>query len=303
MRIKYIAIIIAFICSASVFAVSNDTVDIYDLVWADSSGKTLTGAHIEDTVYVNANVSQISDGTEISITIFENNKDSENDYVTQFSATVNNGIIHAAWQVSYDEDQENTQCFREIAEQGYTIPEYIFSIRYNDYQSPFSTTLIVWDWIQKQLHDEDTGELLPNFRYELFVGDGTKREGITNDEGYMKYEDHLPLGPLYILLVKDDANLVRNNDNLVKDAVIYPKYYTVGKRIGITDMLYRIAALPGIYNDPTRWQIIYEANKEKLRDPNNPHLILKGMILEIPSIKGERREGNYDLKARYTPIK
>jgi hypothetical protein len=82
----------------------------------------------------------------------------------------------------------------------------------------------------------------------------------------------------------------------------YPKYYTVGERDGVTDMLYRIAGLPGVYNDPTRWPIIYEANKKKMPNPDNPHLLWTGLVLEIPTIKGERREGNYNPDARYTPV-
>ncbi|MDR2842329.1 MAG: ankyrin repeat domain-containing protein [Spirochaetaceae bacterium] len=85
-------------------------------------------------------------------------------------------------------------------------------------------------------------------------------------------------------------------------SLVYPRYYTVGMRRGITDMLYRIAALPGIYNDPSLWTLIYEANKSKLTNPDNPHLILEGTVLEIPSLKGEPREGNYIPTQNYPPI-
>jgi hypothetical protein len=67
-------------------------------------------------------------------------------------------------------------------------------------------------------------------------------------------------------------------------------------------MLYRIASIPAIYNNPARWDIIYEANKAKFPNPKNPNLIRPGIVLEIPSINGEKREGNYDPNLKYTPV-
>jgi nucleoid-associated protein YgaU len=74
--------------------------------------------------------------------------------------------------------------------------------------------------------------------------------------------------------------------------VVLPKYYTVQLK-QMADTLSRIAALPEVYNDAGRWRVLYDANRNKFPVPNNPNLILPGMVLEIPSINGEYREGMY----------
>jgi nucleoid-associated protein YgaU len=70
---------------------------------------------------------------------------------------------------------------------------------------------------------------------------------------------------------------------------VLPKYYTVGA--WPPDCFWVIAEL--VYGDPFRWTILYEANRSKLEDPDNPDLLEAGAVLEIPSINGERREGYY----------
>ena len=57
------------------------------------------------------------------------------------------------------------------------------------------------------------------------------------------------------------------------------------------DCLWFIAGQPWVYDDPTLWRHLYEANKNRMPQPDNPDLILIGMVLDIPSISGEIREG------------
>jgi LysM repeat protein len=70
-----------------------------------------------------------------------------------------------------------------------------------------------------------------------------------------------------------------------------PKQYTVRTWAVERDCLWNIAGYSWVYGDPWRWRTLYEANKSKLPDPDNPHLIEPGMILEIPSIRNETRQG------------
>jgi len=62
-------------------------------------------------------------------------------------------------------------------------------------------------------------------------------------------------------------------------------------RVKRDDSLWRIADLDFIYGDRTQWGPIYEANKSRFHDPENPHLIFAGQILNIPSLAGEARSG------------
>jgi len=70
-----------------------------------------------------------------------------------------------------------------------------------------------------------------------------------------------------------------------------PRQYTVRTWRVERDCLWNIAGYPWVYGDPWRWRELYEANKSKLPDPNNPDLIEPGMVLDIPNRPGETRQG------------
>ena len=59
------------------------------------------------------------------------------------------------------------------------------------------------------------------------------------------------------------------------------------------DCFWNIAGYDFVYGDPWKWQLLYEANKDKLPEPENPALILPGMVLTIPSAEGETRSGTW----------
>jgi nucleoid-associated protein YgaU len=88
----------------------------------------------------------------------------------------------------------------------------------------------------------------------------------------------------------------------VKQDLALPAIYVVRLIPERRDCLWRIAEYPFIYNNPTKWPVIYEANKKTFRDPGNPNLIFPGQKLKIPSIKGETRDGTYDPTKTYTPL-
>ncbi len=86
-----------------------------------------------------------------------------------------------------------------------------------------------------------------------------------------------------------------NNDSSAStgtgETPVRPKYYVVKKRQPVTDCLWRIAGYSFIYNNPTRWNLIYEANRSIIKDAD---LIYPGQVIEIPSFNGEERSGTYD---------
>jgi len=69
------------------------------------------------------------------------------------------------------------------------------------------------------------------------------------------------------------------------------KQYTVRTWRVERDCLWNIAGYPWVYGDPWKWKILYDANKDKMPEPSNPDLIEPGMVLDIPSIQGETRQG------------
>jgi tetratricopeptide (TPR) repeat protein len=81
-----------------------------------------------------------------------------------------------------------------------------------------------------------------------------------------------------------------------------PARYTVRTWEESRDCLWNIAGRSWAYGDPYRWRTLYNANKTKLRDPNNPDIIEPGMVLDIPSIQGEYRDGLWDANKTYDPL-
>jgi nucleoid-associated protein YgaU len=80
----------------------------------------------------------------------------------------------------------------------------------------------------------------------------------------------------------------------IPDAPVLPAQYLVKTWARTRDCLWNIAAKPQVYNNPWDWRHIYEANKDILPKPDDPDLIHPGMILTIPSIRGETRRGLLD---------
>jgi hypothetical protein len=81
-----------------------------------------------------------------------------------------------------------------------------------------------------------------------------------------------------------------------------PAQYTVRPWNISKDCLWNIAGRPWAYGDPAKWRLIYNANRTKMPEPDNPDLIHPGMILDIPSIKGEVRQGMWDSGKTYSPL-
>jgi len=86
-----------------------------------------------------------------------------------------------------------------------------------------------------------------------------------------------------------------------EDAAL-PAAYVVRLFPGDRECLWKIAEYPFIYNDASKWPIIYERNKKSFVDPANPNLIEPGQELVIPSIAGEARMGSYDPSRKYRPF-
>jgi nucleoid-associated protein YgaU len=89
----------------------------------------------------------------------------------------------------------------------------------------------------------------------------------------------------------------------IGSADVLPKYYKVRLLSPRRDCFSKIAGYDFVYGDEYKWRVLYEANKDKIPQPDNPHLILVDMIMEIPSLKGETREGTYSPDEEYTPFK
>ncbi len=78
-----------------------------------------------------------------------------------------------------------------------------------------------------------------------------------------------------------------------------PATYTVKLTPDDRDCLSKIAGYPFVYGDREKWPVLYRANKETLKHPENADLIFPEEVLVIPSIAGETREGEWSPTAQY----
>lgn len=88
----------------------------------------------------------------------------------------------------------------------------------------------------------------------------------------------------------------------VEAAPPLPAQYTIRPWNLSKDCLWNIAARPWAYGDPEQWRLLYNANRAKLPNPDNPNLIEPGMTLDIPSIRGEIRQGLWEANQTYPPL-
>ncbi len=84
--------------------------------------------------------------------------------------------------------------------------------------------------------------------------------------------------------------------------VTLPKFYVVVRRDSNHDCYWNIAKMPAVYGNGLLWPRLYMANKVRMRDPENPNLIYPGMIVEIPALRGEARDGTYEEGKQYPAL-
>jgi hypothetical protein len=98
--------------------------------------------------------------------------------------------------------------------------------------------------------------------------------------------------------------LKETNEAIVKGTGdVLPAQYTVRPWASSGDWFWNIAGRDWVYGDPRQWRLIYNANKAKLSDPNNPNLIKPGMVLDIPSLRDEVRQGMWTADGTYNPLR
>jgi hypothetical protein len=84
--------------------------------------------------------------------------------------------------------------------------------------------------------------------------------------------------------------------------IVLPAQYTVRAWNISKDCFWNIAGRDWVYGDPTKWRLLYNANKANLPKSDNPDLMEPGMVLDIPSIRGEERQGLWDAAKEYPPL-
>jgi len=71
------------------------------------------------------------------------------------------------------------------------------------------------------------------------------------------------------------------------------------KTVGSGETLWSIAARPEIYNDPLLWLLLYQANRDQIKDPRQ---IFRGQTLHIPRNISERERDEAREAARKSTV-
>ena len=135
--------------------------------WEDTKGQAITKALVGDEVYLCADITDIADGAAATIKIVEKDADGTDDPLTTLSAVVSGGRIKCRWQVKYTADEDDADSQKELAEKGYTLPEYTFVVECGGATSGESGVLEVRGGLKVQLKDKKTNTLLRNVKISL----------------------------------------------------------------------------------------------------------------------------------------
>ena len=165
--------------------------------WEDENGKTLTKALVGDEVFLCADVTDIADGASAKIKIVEKDDDGNDDFVTELTASVQEGKIRCKWKVVYMADDDDTDSQKEMEEKGYTLPEYAFTVESSGVKSEELGQLDVMGWIKTQYIDKKTGKPLANKKYIIYLLNGDEINGSTDDSGFVLQND-LKAGKYFI---------------------------------------------------------------------------------------------------------
>ena len=158
------------------------------LIWRNKNNKEITEALVDDEVILYCEVKNIEEAETVDFRVYEYDDDGEHDHITDLSGVVKDGRVEVRWTVEYHADDDDTNSAQEIEEQGYTLPEYIFTVKYNgvEQQQGEEKVLYVKANLRQQLLNKDTGEIWANSKYTLILPDGSRVKGKTNEDGYVE---------------------------------------------------------------------------------------------------------------------
>jgi tetratricopeptide (TPR) repeat protein len=205
----------------------------------------------------------------------------------------------------------------DLAQESYEVGDYDSSTDYAEEALKYAQLSDEYVALQLRIKEVDDAIIVARNRIDWAAQTGSAR---TNPEEYgaaeQAYDEAIAYrkeeawdnaieaaGRVVDLLAYIDGSPAVVETAPVEKPVLLPGQYTVRPWAVSRDCFWNIAGRSWAYGDPYKWRLIYDANKAKLPDPNNPDLIEPGIILDIPSVQGENREGPWDADKTYPPIK
>ena len=212
--------------------------------------------------------------------------------------------------VSYDnnEYQRKSRAYSELARRAYSEGDYDASIEYSRLAEEIAHKAA--DYIQYMLARVEAEQAMNRARTRYTWAKNNKAEE-KYPEAFKTATEALQAGNTAFGNKDFDVAVVCAKKVLDALAVVtgdessfatLPAQYRIRTWRGERDCLWNIAKDKAIYDNPYLWRKLYEANKNKLPDPNNPDWVEPGIILTIPSRRGEKRDGMYDPAVTYEKL-
>jgi hypothetical protein len=200
MKMFMLVNIVLFVLAMPVFAQNNSGVGITNLLWKTGDA-VISEACVKDNVRITFNTVNISKNSSLTICIFEKNDNGIDDFVSEIicPAEGNNTV---SWIVEFDENADNAST-KEIEENGFTVPEYYFIIKYGEYTSGKSNIIKIYGYIDIELVDENTQKALSNRPYRIYFANKTKHEGISDKNGRIIVRNAI-IGERYIMVGNEE---------------------------------------------------------------------------------------------------
>jgi hypothetical protein len=154
-----------FLCLCVIAQTTSKTVPVFSKLRWEKDEIEIIKAIVDDEVFICFDVENIADGEIIYIKILEYNKNGIHDLVKSFETVINDNKVRINTIIEFDMDQKKTQCARELYKYGYTIPQYMFIVKYNKYKSCQSNIIDIKSWLAMPAMD---------FPFLLIFSDGTR---------------------------------------------------------------------------------------------------------------------------------
>jgi hypothetical protein len=156
-------------------------------------------------------VSEIPDGTDALVIIYEYDQNGKHDPVVKIPATVTNRAVEIQWEFEYYGDTSQIPTEAEMQQHGghYQIPQYFFVVVVDGVKigvGQESGLLRFKDIISVSLID-DAGLVVKNIQYKLIFADSSEREGKLDNSGKL-HENNIPPGKVKISFIDIDNSLI-----------------------------------------------------------------------------------------------
>lgn len=212
--------------------------------------------------------------------------------------------------VSYDnnEYQRKSRAYSELAVRAYDEGDYDGSIEYSRLAEEYAQKSA--DYIQYMLACIEAEQAMNKARTRYTWAKNNKADQ-KYPEAFKTATEALQAGhtafenkdfDVAVVCAKKVLDALADVSGDESSFATLPAEYRIRTWRGERDCLWNIAKDKAIYDNPYLWRKLYEANKNKLPDPNNPDWVEPGIILTIPSLRGEKRSGLYDPAVTYEKL-